>query len=57
MTLHPILSEFPYIWGKFYFLFISVIMYVLGVIRTKLPREGMTVEDIFKLEMLYRTIP
>ncbi len=23
MTLHPIPSEFPYRWGKFYFLFIS----------------------------------
>ncbi len=24
MTLQPLLSEFPYIWGKFYFIFLSV---------------------------------
>ncbi len=28
MTLHPISSEFPYIWGKFYFIFISVLFSV-----------------------------
>jgi hypothetical protein len=28
MTLHPIPFEFPYIWGKFSFLFISVLEFI-----------------------------
>ncbi len=31
MTLHPIPSEFPYIWGKFCFLFISAV-YLLFIV-------------------------
>jgi hypothetical protein len=30
MTLHPIPSEFPYIWGKFSFLFIRAASYIIS---------------------------
>jgi hypothetical protein len=54
MTLHPIPSEFPYIWGKFSFFFISV--FLTDTKSHSLPNMTHTDKKEKKIFLIYKEI-